>query len=48
MNIDIKKLSERILSYYKNNIELIDMSEFERGYFQALCDIQAGKFNKKV
>ena len=46
MKIDTKKLCEKILSYYKNNVELNDnITEFERGYLQCLTEINVGKYS---
>jgi len=46
MLIDDTILNTKILEYYKNNCELKAVSEFEKGYFQCMIDIQHGKFNK--
>lgn len=47
MLIDDTILNTKILDCYKNNCELKTMSEFDKGYFQCMIDIQMGKFNKK-
>jgi len=37
------KIEEKILSFYVNNCELKPMTEFEKGYLQALTDIMVKK-----
>jgi hypothetical protein len=48
MIISDTKISEKILEFYLNNQETRTMSEFEKGYFQCLTDINAGKFREDV
>jgi hypothetical protein len=46
MIIDTKKVAEKVMSYYKNNHELVDgLTDEEIGYYKAMCDVMTGKFN---
>lgn len=48
MKIDDKEICEKILSFYKNNVELKDnLTAYEKGYLRCLTDINLGRYNLK-